>query len=181
MYHIKSDKRSQASAREIVRGLQECLKTMPLRSVNFTDIHRVTGISRSTIYRLFDGIEDILNYQFDHLLQVFGEKYRFSADQALENAITMGMEHHDLLKALVDNGRFDLLYQYTERTLRMPGVSGPSLPEDLSPIEREYILNQLSMSMVASLITWERNGRKETAAQIVQYLTRYVQLIYDQI
>jgi hypothetical protein len=27
MYHIKSDRRSQTSAQEIVRGLQECLKT----------------------------------------------------------------------------------------------------------------------------------------------------------
>ena len=32
MYHIKSDRRSQASAAEIVRGLQECLKTAPLFS-----------------------------------------------------------------------------------------------------------------------------------------------------
>ena len=53
MYHIKSDQRSQSSAAVIVRGLQECLKNTPLKSITVTDIHRVTGISRATFYRLF--------------------------------------------------------------------------------------------------------------------------------
>ena len=46
MYHIKTDKRSQTSASQIVQGLQECLKTTPLKAVTVSDIHRVTGIMR---------------------------------------------------------------------------------------------------------------------------------------
>lgn len=65
MYHIKSDRRSQATAAEIVRGMQECLKTTPLKSITVMDIHRVTGISRATFYRLFDTPEDVLIYQLD--------------------------------------------------------------------------------------------------------------------
>ena len=69
MYHIKSDKRSQASAVQIVRGLQECLKNTPLKAVTVSDIHRITGISRATFYRLFDTPEDVLVYQLDQMTE----------------------------------------------------------------------------------------------------------------
>ena len=68
MYHIKSDRRSQASANELARGLNVCLKSMPLSTITVSDLHRITGISRATFYRLFDTIEDVLVYQCDQML-----------------------------------------------------------------------------------------------------------------
>lgn len=50
----KNDKRSTASARELVRGLMECLKEKPMNAITVSDIHRATGVSRATFYRLFD-------------------------------------------------------------------------------------------------------------------------------
>lgn len=181
MYHIKEDKRSQASAAEIVRGLQECLKTIPLKSITVTDIHRATGISRATFYRLFDNMEDVLRYQFDRMLEE--NALRLTADSmfhpqtVLEETITLGFSRYEFLKALVDNGRFDLLYDYTEKNFRAMDEVYPIFPVDMEAVERDYVIAHLSMDLVATLITWARNGRRETAADVVRYMKRYVQLM----
>ena len=54
MYHIKEDKRAQASVELICDGLKRCLKEKSFESVTISDIQRVSGVSRSTFYRNFD-------------------------------------------------------------------------------------------------------------------------------
>ena len=181
MYHIKSDKRSQSSAAEIARGLQECMKTIPLKSVTVSDIHRATGISRATFYRLFDTPEDVLYYRLDQLVEGAEDYYENQRElplaKILEGTIALGIGHHEFLKALIDNGRFDLLYQYTEKNFRSLDAKRAIFPKDMEPLEREYVISHLSMGMVATQITWARNGQRETAADLVRYLKGYVQVV----
>lgn len=175
MYHIKEDRRSQASAESIAGGLQECLKTMPLKSITVSDIHRASGVSRATFYRLFDTPDDVLHYQFDRMAQEAGEMV--DPLKQLERTISQGMEYHEFIKALVDNRRFDLLYEYTEKSFRRLDMQHALFSDSMSKVEREYVLTNLSMAMVATLITWTRNGRRETAADVVEYLRRYVRFL----
>jgi len=180
MYHIKSDRRSQSSAAEIVRGLQECLKTTPLKAITVSDIHRVTGISRATFYRLFDTPEDVLLYQLDQMTEASGDIYLtqqgISSSQLLEKTMALGLQNHDFLKALVENGRHDLLFAYTERNFRKLDQYKRIFPEDMTKEERDYVIAHMSMSMVAGLITWARNGQKDTVQDIIRYLKRYLQV-----
>ncbi|MBQ7001474.1 MAG: TetR/AcrR family transcriptional regulator [Oscillospiraceae bacterium] len=181
MYHIKSDRRSQASAAQIVRGLQECLKTTPLKAVTVSDLHRTTGISRATFYRLFDTPEDVLIYQLDQMtagaVESYDSQQTMSTTQLLEQTIALGLQNHEFLKALVENGRHDLLFQYTEKSFQKLESIKQIFPEDLAPEERNYVIAHLSMGMVASQITWARNGQKETAKDVVRHLKSYAQII----
>jgi len=186
MYHIKSDRRSQASALEIVRGLQECLKTTPLKAITVSDIHRVTGISRATFYRLFDTPEDVLIYQLDQMTEgvagTFEKKVQLSTEQLMEETISLGLQNHEFLKALVDNGRYDLLFQYTEKSFRrLLDSMQLVIPQNVNSTEREYIIAHLSMGMVASQITWARNGHRETAKDLLRYLKRYTQVVMEMV
>lgn len=177
MYHIKEDRRSQASAAEIVRGLQECLKNQSLRSVTVSDIHRATGISRATFYRLFDNPEDVLLYQLDQMTDSAMRAYeggrRLTTAELLEQSIALGLENHTFLKALVENGRLDLLFSYTEKSFRKLDRDNRLFPGNMDPAEREYVIANLAMAMVASQITWARNGRKESPQELMRYLRRY--------
>ena len=182
MYHIKSDKRSQASAEQIVRGLEECLKTKPMKAITVSDLHRATGISRATFYRLFDTPEDVLRYQFAQMAAAAAENNGSGSEtepeKLLENHIRLGMRNSEFLRAVVANERFDLLYQYTEENFRTMDEKLGIFPPNMEPIEREYLLSHLSMTMVATLITWARNGRKETAAEVVGYMKTYAQALW---
>lgn len=181
MYHIKSDQRSQASAAEFVRGLQECLKTTPLKSITVSDLHRVTGISRATFYRLFDTPEDVLLYQLDQTTEETGDIYlnqsELSSARLLEKTMELGLRNHDFLRALVINGRHDLLFSYTEKNFRKLDAQKRIFPEDMTMEERNYVIAHMSMSMVASLITWARNGQRETVQDIMRYQKRYLQVM----
>lgn len=175
MYHIKEDRRSRASAEAIVRGLQTCLSTMPLKTVTVTDIHRASGVSRATFYRLFDTPDDVLHYQLERMADTTDTSS--NPMEHLEKTIAQGMAYHEFIKALVDNRRIDLLFEYTEKNFRSLALKGVILPEDMDKTEREYILTHLSMSMVATLITWARNGRKESAAEVAGYMRKYVDVL----
>ena len=181
MYHIKADKRSQSSAAEIVRGMQECLKSTPLKAITVTDIHRCTGISRATFYRLFDTPEDVLLYQLDQMtaqiIEYYEDQWQEASAGLLEQSISVGMYYHDFIKAMVENGRFDLLYRYTERSFRAFDERKAIFSRTMAPVERVFVIAQLSMSLVASLIAWSKHGRKDTPADVVGYLEQYVQVL----
>ena len=60
MYHIKHDKRAQASTELICAGLLVCMKEKPFARITITDVQRASTVSRSTFYRNFDCLEDVL-------------------------------------------------------------------------------------------------------------------------
>ena len=65
MYHIKTDKRSQRSVKLFCEGLAEVLKKKDYQEISISDLCLETGMARTTFYRLFDIIDDVLLYQFD--------------------------------------------------------------------------------------------------------------------
>lgn len=174
MYHIKDDRRSRASADAVVRGLQKCLQTMPLQSITISDLHRASGVSRATFYRLFDTPEDVLHYHFDRMTEDLGTLQEPQVH--LEQMISQGMEYHEFVRALIENRRLDLLYEYTEKSFEKMDQKYRLAPPDMGPVERSYFITQLSMSIVAALIAWNRNGRKETPAQIAAYMRRNAEI-----
>lgn len=181
MYHIKNDKRSQGSAEEISKGFLTCLRSTPLNAITVSDIHRATGVSRATFYRLFDTPEDVLRYQFDQMIAESMQETQHNQNDSpltyMEKTVASGLKHYEILKALVDNGRFDLLYLYTEKLFRIEEFSSILSPSEANPIELSYIRVQLSMSMVATIIAWAQNGHQETATEIVEILKKHIQIV----
>jgi len=181
MYHIKPDKRSRSSAEAIVRGYLSCLKTTPMNAVTVTDIHKASGISRATFYRLFDTPEDVLLYQFDQIITMSENSPLpdtcLSAREILEHTISFGNAHRAFLTALLENGRFDLLYLYTEKTFRANAYLSALIPADIEASEREYIFTQLSLTMIGSLITGLKTGRPTSPEQTAAWLSKYIQIM----
>lgn len=177
MYHIKKDKRSQTSAAEIAKGLHQCLKTIPMNAVTVSDIHRATGISRATFYRLFDTPEDVLIYQCDLLIDKTLDKYindgAKTPIEAFEKILSIGMENHALLESLVENRRFDLLHEYTAKRIFSFTVLRDMFAKDMEESEIEYVTSNLAMSMVATLTTWVRRGRVDTPTEVIQHTKKY--------
>ena len=181
MYHIKSDRRSCHTAEEISQGLLECLKDQPLNSITITDIHRRTGISRATFYRLFDTVEDVLDWlcaqpprEEEQLLPVMEQG---SPAKVFTRMLELGLENHDLLKALVDNGRYDLVYRYAEQRFRLMNSLYPQSLPQLEETEYDYTVSAMAMNMVSTLVTWVRRGRVDPPEEVALYSRRYMKLM----
>jgi hypothetical protein len=123
----------------------------------------------------------VLIYQLDRITEGTASVYENSAGQSasvlMEQTISLGLQNHEFLQALIQNGRHDLLYLYTEKSLHQLDSVKPIFAEDIDPLEREYIIANLSMSMVASQVTWARNGHNETAKDMMRYLKRYTRFV----
>ena len=180
MYHIKSDLRSRHTAGEISRGLLECLKEQPLVSITITDIHRRTGISRATFYRLFDTVEDVLDWLCAQPPQEWDLIPDLETDRparVFTRMLELGLENHDLLKALVDNGRYDLVYRYAEQRFRLMRSLYPGSMPELDEASYDYMVSAMAMNMVSTLVTWVRRGRIDPVEEVARHSRQYMKLM----
>lgn len=160
MYHIKEDKRAKASVELICDGLKRCLKEKSFESVTISDIQRISGVSRSTFYRNFDRMEDVLALMCD---RVFEEAFASDYSNISEAVFRTWFRHADMIEAVVGIGRGDMLYASLRRcTSRMRS----GLPEwgDAAPLD--YLASIIASSMMGIMITWVERGKKENEEEL---------------
>lgn len=160
MYHIKQDKRAQTSVELICTGLKQCLREKSFENITISDIQRISGVSRSTFYRNFDRIEDVLALMCD---RVFEEAFSSGYANISESVFRTWFRHADMLETVVSIGRGDMLYASLRRCsdhLRpgIPGLRDAALFDDLVSI--------LSSSMMGIMITWVERGRRESEEEL---------------
>ena len=130
MYHIKNDRRCRRSADLIGSALKVLLAGKSLNDITVTDLQKVSGVGRSTFYRLFDNIDDVLLYEAEKRFSGLPDLYRemswsdftalllreiISGERELMNIAASGKMHllsHSLRKNLTkraeeDNYEFD--------------------------------------------------------------------------
>ncbi len=108
MYHIKEDKRSQDSANRIYRSLRHILVNKNLEDVSISDISKECGISRMTFYRLFDNINDILEYKINDFYKEYKNNV-LNKDDKLLYFFEFWSYHKDLIRLLNNNAYHILL------------------------------------------------------------------------
>ena len=77
MYHIKEDKRSIRSSEMLYEGLAKLMREKDFSDITVTDLVEAANVGRTTFYRNFDLIEDILWMKND---QVFEELVRYNQE-----------------------------------------------------------------------------------------------------
>lgn len=160
MYHIKEDKRAKASVELICGGLKRCLKEKSFESVTISDIQRVSGVSRSTFYRNFDRMEDVLALMCD---RVFEEAFASDYSNISEAVFRTWFRHADMIEAVVGIGRGDMLYASLRRcTSRMRS----GLPESGDAALLDYLASIIASSMMGIMITWVERGKKESEEEL---------------
>ena len=162
MYHIKNDKRARASTELICAGLLACMKEKPFARITITDVQRASTVSRSTFYRNFDCLEDVLALLCDRGFQaVFSEYNALPPEQrgSLAKAVFQyWFRNSAVLEALVQIHRSSGLIQALQ-----PMVDDPA--------QFDYFVAIITSSMIGVLTVWVEHGKTETEDQMVQKLT----------
>ena len=115
MHHVPNDLRGKKSAEFITEGLYKSLREKPLNSVRVNDIYLTTNVSRSTFYRLFDSVYDVLLYQCDLIVSEIQElvstkTFESKREMGLQ-CVKLWLKHDDLVKAMVENNLYGLIYE----------------------------------------------------------------------
>lgn len=151
MYHITNNKRQKKTAYKIYQSLRHILFTKKLKDVTITDIYTESHIARSTIYRLFDNVCDILEYQ----LEVYMEDYistKINKSDKILYFYEFFSKHIDLINIISNENEFIIKKVF----------------EKIYKTNNELILT-LKISIMTSLLSeWAKNYRNYSVKEMVK-------------
>lgn len=181
MFHVHADKRAQRSAGKIAAALTRLIQTKPFDQVTIADLQRETGVARTTFYRNFDNLADVLEWQcdleFDRLFSRFTGAARFPSERdALRIYLAYWTEHSAILVNLIQIQRVDIIYKYQEKYANlMLKEYGPLL--NLAQAEQKYFLSVRIGFILNIILTWVKNGCRETPAQLETIAERQLEYL----
>lgn len=153
MYHIKQDKRVLASVELICGGMKDCLAKKKFEDITISDLQRASGVSRSTFYRSFDRMEDVLALMCD---RVFEEALSTAGDNVSETVFSTWFRHADMVETIVGIKRADVLY---DSLFRCVGILRTE--EGGSSAMADYFISIIVSTMMGIMITWVERGKRE--------------------
>lgn len=179
MYHIKEDKRSKKSSQLICEGLASMLNKKSYPDITISDICQECHLARTTFYRLFDTIDDVLLYQFDALFEESIKKYLTSSHSNQSYAKTIleiALNNHSLIQALLLSNRTDL-FDFSTRKKEDSIIENMNL--QINKKERIYCTSMLNSMIFAVIKTWMQNGCKETSDELYQIIKKNLKIINE--
>ena len=175
MYHIKEDKRTYKSSELIYEALITCMKEKEFNKISISDIQRISSVGRSTFYRNFDTIIDVLYWKCDMEYKEVMESYVNKESHDINELefmlyfFTYWLTHYEILDTLISIRRYDIisqchynnshiLYDYFKKFY-------------LAPIpDFKYHMAVRIGAFVGILIAWIENGRKESPEELLAIL-----------
>lgn len=173
MYHISNDKRAMQSSKLIYNGLLECIKKKPFDQITVSDLQKASGVARTTFYRAFDNISDVLYWKCDTCFYEVLGKYN---PKLFEGEIDLArhyfqywMNHSDILDLLIQINRQDIIYAchmknaeiLQQRFGEVPGVHME---------HGNYFIAIRTGFTISVLTVWLKGGKKETADDLVKII-----------
>lgn len=181
MYHISNDIRAQKSAYKIVSGLITCAQNTPLEEITVSSLLGAAKVSRSTFYRLFDNVIDVLEYECDRLsaqiLKEEGNLDTFHIRDFLLHLICSLMEHASLLEILINSQRMDIFCLPFRKNLACVN----RYLDSIDPIDTktaDYLNNIISVILPVLVSTWIQHGRTDTVDQVFGKVKESFHILY---
>ncbi len=161
MYHIKADKRTETSAKLITEAVLALMEEQSFDTITITDVQRRSGVSRSTFYRSFDKLEDVLELLCDQ-----GFRAAFAKGGNVPEAVfRYWFANSAVMETLVQIHRTDILYSSLRRTAKDHPLM-QALKEDDS--QYDYFVSITTSGMVGILTTWVEHGKTESGDEVLQ-------------
>lgn len=173
MYHIRKDKRAERSAELIYDGLRQCLAHKSFDRITVTDVQKASGVARTTIYRCFDNLSDILYWRCDLAFREALHAVRPTSEpnepELIRGYFAYWTEHSDILKLLIDINRQDIIYACHMKNAEILAQSYGALP-GFDEISSRYFMAIRTGVTIGVLRAWLEGGRKENAEELAQIL-----------
>lgn len=171
MYHIKSDKRCIKSAEIIVETLEKLLQKKPFPDITITDIQKTAGIGRSTFYRHFDTIDDVVYYSVDKYFNQLVQEYEALDPREFTQVCLKGViEKSGEMANFLSSGHSALV----TKALRKNMIEYSEIKNYNIGKEAHYSFAVFAASCIAIIKAWDEEGRQESVEELAQRLEKYL-------
>ena len=180
MYHISKDKRAVQSSELIYKGLLECIKKKPFDQITVSDLQKVSGVARTTFYRAFDNISDVLYWKCDTCFyEVLGSYHPKLFQGELDLArhyFDYWVNHSDILELLMQIGRQDIIYACYMKNADILQQRFGELP-GINMKHGNYFIAIRTGFTISILTVWLKGGRKESSDELVQIIEEQLSIL----
>lgn len=177
MYHIKNDQRAIRSSRMLYDALAQLMREQSYDTITVTQLVEAAKLGRTTFYRNFDEIEDILRMRCD---QVFDELLAYvvayrQEDRSQEPGTLIKPMlryfylHSDIIDLLLRAKRIDILQDsFRERSqgIQLRVAQQVQFPE-------EYVAYgvEIRISIILTIVThWVKTGKRQAPDELADNL-----------
>lgn len=178
MYHIKDDERAIHSAELLYDGLAKLMQEMPFDDIKVTDLVVASHVGRTTFYRHFDAIEDILRWRsdqtYDDMLQyviTYVQKHGNPARVMLLKPVLEYFHlHSEIIELLIQAKRLDIAMTSLNRAV-MPYIA-PALP--YLAVDEVYIDYDMTIRIAIItniLVKWIATGKQQPPDELAETLS----------
>ena len=175
MYHISRDKRAVQSSELIYEGLLACIKKKPFEQITISDLQKASGVARSTFYRAFDNIADVLYWKCDarfcEALQSCQTGEPFDEMALIKHYFAYWLKHSDILELLIQINRQDIIYACHMKNAKKLEQSFGTLP-GLDNTNARYFMSIRTGVTIGVLKAWLDGGRKETTEELLKIIEK---------
>lgn len=178
MVHIKNDLRAKKSAELIRTGLVRCLRRKSFSELTVSELIEESGVGRTTFYRLFDNINDVLFYECDLLAGKLIQKYREQPKKTdfLRFSLAYWLEHYLSLEAVFASNRADILQEAMVKHGNY--LTEPFQMQNIPEKERDYLMATSTSVLSSMLMVWIRHGRTETVDEVYAMYQKIAEMTY---
>lgn len=175
MYHICTGKKTETTIKLLMDALVDLSEYRLLSEIHISDLLKKSTVSRSTFYRNFDRIEDIIHYQINfvaHALYVdFNEMHKDSEPKdkdLISHFYYYWRKEEKLLKVIEKNSRVDILITALRSNIDI--FSKVYLPEvDCGSVAYMYWANSCCGMLAQSLVQWVQRDMQDSPEQVAEY------------
>ena len=180
MYHISNDKRSKQSAELIYQGLIICLEKKSFDRITISDLQKASSVARTTFYRSFDNMSDVLYWRcdlcFQEALSGFNENDFADETRLLKHYFKYWMNNSDILELLVTINRQDIIYACHMKNAKILEQRYGILP-GLEKTDARYFMAIRTGITVSILKAWLDGGRKENAEELLNIIKKQIKML----
>lgn len=171
MYHVKNDKRCIRSAESIMHALEQLMSRKAFMNITVTDIQKTAGIGRSTFYRLFDTIDDVVTYMVDREFEEIVRGYNSMSMREFTVSCLRGViERGDFLIGILSSGRSELVNRSLRENLHRSAEEAGEADE----AGLQYRFAVFTSACMSVIRVWDENGRKESIEELADYMQKYL-------
>lgn len=180
MHHVPADKRAQRSAELIYDALRACLEEKSFDRITVSDLQRVSGVARTTFYRAFDDVSDVLSWKceacFDEALSGFEPLDFVNEAELAQRFFAYWVEHSDILELLKRVERPDIIFAAHMRSAEALQTRFGKLP-GVTETQGKYFMAIRSGILMSVLGTWMQSGRKESPQELMEMVRLQIAML----
>lgn len=175
MYHVSDNTRSVSSANKLYKSLLEIAVSKKVEKITIKQICDMSGVARTTFYRLFDDVEDILYWKCQNLfyksLNIIEVDQFFQESDLIEPFFKYWAAHYKIIELLYSIKRIDIIYSSHQAAVKQLSIYWNYNNEDRVKYSQYFIPVRTSI-VLSIMMTWIESGKKESIDELID-ITKY--------